>query len=711
MLDEGVCKRFKPRSLATKSLISYIVCGMNRVRLLLSSTLLILLSSTFSSCAVFEVVGHSLSRLYENSVSYFNAYYNAKRNFTEAEELILSAQRAARGKTSPNQRPAPPTGQARDKLNAVIDKCSSILSFYPNSALVDDALLLIGKSYYYLQDYLKAERKFSELLTEFPLSDLAFESQLWWARTLREINRAGDAQRVASTLAATATEQGEDQLAAEAYALLGKMAVEENRIREAIELYAKAIEIGRDDFFVATALVELGDIHFSQNDFEKAVAVYAKAFERVSDVYLNYYSRLQAARAYSALKRYDTALYLTSEMLDSYRYAEYNPIIRLEYAHVLLKSGRTDEAIDEYRSIDTTYQKTEASASAAFALGQWYERQRGEYAQARGYYARAATYAGAGFSAEARRREGGLGKLINLHRQLVVQDSLVALSDSLLKYPELLVERVDSAAVDTTHGVTDTLQAKLAAPKTVFKPVKKDSIQIVKARIAYDVGEAFYTELDLPDSALVWFQRALDWKVDSTLAPRALFMVAELGKSTATRTDAEIAELYRTLTEKFPRSAYAEEARKILGLPLSQRTKEDGERAYAEAESLLWQGQYDGAIERFKKIVDESPSSMLAAKSQYAIGWVYENYLGKPDSALVYYKMVAELHKTSPYAAAVKNRITEPEKTESAPKQAQPPVQQETRPKPALEDEERPKPQPPLPREVRKDTLKVKVVE
>jgi tetratricopeptide (TPR) repeat protein len=703
-------KSLTVRSLATKCLISYILFGMNRVRLLLPCVFL-LLSTTFPSCAVFDVIGSSLSRLYENSVSYFNAYYNAKRNFDEAEEMILAAERAARGKTKPDQHPAPPSGQARDKLNAVIDKCSSILSFYPKSDLVDDALFLIGKSYFYLQEYLKAERKFSELLTEFPLSDLALEGQLWWARTLTKINRAGDAQRVASALATKAVEQREYQLAAQAYVLLAKMAVEANLVREAIDWYSKAVQTGRDDFLVASALVELGDLHFARNDFEKAAASYAKAFDKVSDVYLNYYSRIQTARAYAALKRYDTAMYLTGEMLDNYRYAEYFPIIRLEHAHVLLKSGKTAEALDEYRFIDTTYQRTEAAANAAFTLGKFFELERADYPQARGYYARAAQYAGASFSAEARRRESGLGKLINLHRQLAIHDSLVALSDSLLKYPGRFVELSDSVGVDTTVAVTDTAEAKRMVPKTVFKPVDKDSIQIVNARLAYEIGETFHTELELPDSALLWFQRALEWKLDSTVAPRTHFILAQLGSSTATRTDKETAELYQTLIDRFPRSTYAEEARRILGLPLTQRTQEDGERVYAAAESLLWKGQYHRAIEGWKEIINENPSSALAAKSRYAIGWVYENYLLKPDSALAYYKMVAELHKTSPYAAAVKERITEAEKTESTPKQGQQPVQQEPAPKPAMEEEELLKPRPQIPREARKDTVKVRVVE
>ena len=52
----------------------------------------------FSSCSVFTPVGEAISQQYENTVSYFNAFYNARRLFTEAEDQIRTAQLTLRGK-------------------------------------------------------------------------------------------------------------------------------------------------------------------------------------------------------------------------------------------------------------------------------------------------------------------------------------------------------------------------------------------------------------------------------------------------------------------------------------------------------------------------------------------------------------------------------------------------------------------------------------
>ncbi|MGH2569311.1 MAG: tetratricopeptide repeat protein, partial [Bacteroidota bacterium] len=587
-----------------------------------------------------------MSRLFDNSVSYFNAYYNAKRIFDEAEEAVITAERAARGKAATGQRTTSLPATVRDKFNAVIDKCSSILSFYPQSALVDDALFLIGKSYYYQQDYLKAERKFSELVVQFPNSPLMLESQLWLGRALEKSNNDEAARAVLSQLAETAVEQDELDLAAEAHALLGSIAEKEQKLQTVIEHYSKAIELTGDKFLTATLHAKIGDLYFSLPDYEKAIAAYIKVYDRVSDPYLSYYSRMQAAKGYVVLKRYDSALYLIEEMLDDIRYGEYQPVIQLEFAHVLLISGHTNDALEEYQFLDTTYARTETGANAAYALAQYHET-KGDYVKARLYHVRAAAVTAAEISLRARRREGALGRVLSFQRQLAINDSLIVLTDSLQKYPENFYQAPEQqnddslaagqdtsashllepiAAVDSATVSPDTLQAsgeevaqqlehqvddsvvarhdtsaaRRPEPRLTIKPVNIDSMRVVNARIAYDLAEVYYSDIEIPDSALAWFQRALDWKVDSTRVPRARFILAELGRTTNTNTELEIAEQYRQIIRDYPSSVYADEARKVLGLPVTVRDTQEDDRAYAVAESLLWAGQYDGAIERLK---------------------------------------------------------------------------------------------------------------
>ena len=108
-----------------------------------------------------------------NFTTYFNLYYNASREFDQAEEQIKS-----QSKELFTLEDAKATSQNKS-LTEVIEKLSRLLQFYSESSYVDDALLMIGKSFYYQGDFIKALRKFNELLTKYPNSSLVLETKLW----------------------------------------------------------------------------------------------------------------------------------------------------------------------------------------------------------------------------------------------------------------------------------------------------------------------------------------------------------------------------------------------------------------------------------------------------------------------------------------------------------------------------------------------------
>ena len=66
----------------------------------------------------------------------------------------------------------------RTKFTTVIEKCSKLLQYHPESDLVDDALLMIGRSYYFQAEYQQAERKCRELIDGYPESALVPETQV-----------------------------------------------------------------------------------------------------------------------------------------------------------------------------------------------------------------------------------------------------------------------------------------------------------------------------------------------------------------------------------------------------------------------------------------------------------------------------------------------------------------------------------------------------
>ena len=110
-------------------------------------------------CQVYNECASFVNQRYVNTVSYFNTYYNAQTAFNAGEKEILDAQTQSLGKPISLAPESPISQTAKDKFNLAIEKASKLLTFYPTSKWVDDALLMIGKSYFYLGDDLKSRTK------------------------------------------------------------------------------------------------------------------------------------------------------------------------------------------------------------------------------------------------------------------------------------------------------------------------------------------------------------------------------------------------------------------------------------------------------------------------------------------------------------------------------------------------------------------------
>ena len=76
--------------------------------------------------------------------------------------------------------------------------------------------------------------------------------------------------------------------------------------------------------------------------------------------------------------------------------------------------------------------------------------------------------------------------------------------------------------------------------------------------------------------------------------------------------------------------------------------------------------QYEKAIGTLRSIIQSFPKSPIAAKSEYAIGWIMENRLAQPDSAIVQYKRVIKNYQGTMYALAASKRYVEVQQSDTA---------------------------------------------
>ena len=145
--------------------------------------------------------------------AYFNTYYNAERPFKEAVDEVMS-QRENKSADKTFGFTFVVQQSTKAKFTSVVEKCSKLLQYHSESNLVDDALLMIGKSYYYQNDYQQAERKFKELLEQFPNSSLSFECELLLGYCYYMMNDKPKSSGVAKVLLDNANKDGDDTYAA-----------------------------------------------------------------------------------------------------------------------------------------------------------------------------------------------------------------------------------------------------------------------------------------------------------------------------------------------------------------------------------------------------------------------------------------------------------------------------------------------------------------
>ena len=120
--------------------------------------------------------------VWDNFTTYFNLYYNTATLFEDAENDILSQKRDLF-----SNEPLIVSGNAKASLVKVIEKSSKLLQFYSNSSYVDEALTMLGKSFYYQSNYQKSKREFEELLATNPDDEIVTEANLWIAKCLFEL--------------------------------------------------------------------------------------------------------------------------------------------------------------------------------------------------------------------------------------------------------------------------------------------------------------------------------------------------------------------------------------------------------------------------------------------------------------------------------------------------------------------------------------------
>ena len=298
--------------------------------------------------------------------AYFNVFFNAKKYYKKGYHETLK------------NRTGKVTGGERTNYQKAAEKASKLITLYPNSKYVDDALLLMSKSYYYCQEYLKSQRKLEELITNYPESEFVEEAHLWMAKTDLAMEKYDN---VEESLIAILDSEASEKLKGEANYCLGKLYYEQKSFQNAVDAYQKSLDADVKDLKLET-MYAIGVNYDSLGVYDKAAEYFEQIVKANPILEFRFDAEFNYAQMVKKQRRFEDAMRLFEQLLGEERNKKWIPDLELEIAECLALQGDIDGAIMAYQDVVQTHKRSAHSARAYYRLGQIYEEHRKDYERA-----------------------------------------------------------------------------------------------------------------------------------------------------------------------------------------------------------------------------------------------------------------------------------------------------------------------------------------
>ena len=655
-----------------------------RPRRALTSVVLVLL--VFTGCKTPDFIG----RRYDNFTAYYNTFYNAERVFeTGYDNLSRTSQPIDRLHFLPLF-PRTTGAGSRDFENAVL-KSANLLREHPDSKWVDDALLLIGKSYYFQENFVGATQKFREV-AELG-SELESEGRFWLARALTTSGAYEEAEEELSL--ASLGEDVPRKWLSQFGLLLGELKVKQQAWQEAADFLESSIPqvkdkelAGRSQFLLGQVLEQIGEYASSVEAFER-VSRFTPSYE------LDYAARYSAVRIEGRYLDPQRALSQLKRMeRDDKNFSNLSELQLLK-ARIWQDNGRDTDAFDLYDRL--LYEPTSVGGSSAstlagrihYALGELYRDIDEDFVMASAHFDSAAGRISS--SGTARTRMGGssstsasglqyapeaitdaddlkvsFSQFARIFKDLARYDSLLWLGklpdaefdEKILEFRKLraeelaeqqreLEERQREQAFRNTGGAADQFQNR-GLPEGKIVPGVNDLEGSVD-------GFLFHKSPVRIQENLLAFQ---DVWGERPLAPnwRRIAALSNISNNDSRESDTEL----ENELEQFSQDILPEIDVSAIPRDSTKQVEMESMRAISRYEIgntlFLAMALPDSAAVWYRMVIDDDEEEPVAQRALYALAEVHRA-LGDSVSSNLLYEDIIERFPESDFSAEVRERL------------------------------------------------------
>ncbi len=636
---------------------------------------------------------------FNNQNNQFNNQNNSQFANQQSNQSSFSSQQ---GKSSLG------SGQFGPDLTKVVEKCSKILQYDKESAYFTDALFIIGKAFYYQQEYASAQRKFLEL-AGLGKTKYSLVNNLWLAKTYLQLRSFDEGLKLIEDVKAEALKEDDKDVYKDACITKISFYVFREDYRDAIEECKSLLNVSIDDETSALVSYEMGKIYLEMKDNSNALDAFAGVQKYSPTFEVEYESRMEHAKLLKALNKIDESEAELNTLRSMGKFRNYLDEILVELGNIYYDKNEIKPAIELFREVDSTYKAKPTAGLADHKLGEIYEKKYRDYDSSYKYYIKSVSLLQ---DKDLRNQTNDKVKNIDRYRQYKTtinkdledlgyvenpgkfdRDSVdydVAYRQYLDENKKLIEQQQQANSgqgglrnqQDQFGGQQqfqqqpvnprvkkkdekDMTVSELIAAGKLKKPVRPkisaDSIKSILSEDYYGLGSLFFSELEVPDSAYFYFHKILSDFASKPVAVKTMFA---MGTYYETRNDTTKADsLFKYIYDNYPKDPLRKAVVEKIGLDkkegtqtVEQETDDPAKKIYLQGEKLYYDKKYKEALDVFNGIYNNYPKSDYAPKSIYYVGMIYENNLLNNDSAAVAYGKLINDFKKSPLLALVTDK-------------------------------------------------------
>ncbi|MDP2422992.1 MAG: tetratricopeptide repeat protein [Bacteroidales bacterium] len=336
-------------------------------------------------------------RAYHNLVAHYNTYWNGSESFERGVQELKSKSKTNYTDILPieyygTRQEASAINsymdRAIEKGSKVIQKHSMVFARKERVKRIPDSYLLVGKAYFYKQDYINAQQTFEFIMRNYERQPFSYFGQVWLARThirLREFEKS-------ITLLDGLQEQARkrkvpEEVVAELPMVYAWHFAEQQNHNAAIPHLRKAIELSKDKIMIARTHFILGQIYERQGNYGQATQYYNKVIKSKPNYELAFNARINLAQCYDASRANSSAIVREmNKMLKETKNKEYRDQIYYALATIAMRENNDSMAARLLRrSVASSVTNDIQKSLSAQALAELYFKMP-RYPDAYAYY-------------------------------------------------------------------------------------------------------------------------------------------------------------------------------------------------------------------------------------------------------------------------------------------------------------------------------------